>query len=335
MNIFIPNRNTAEDQISAGFCYLLNSCPREVGDAFLNKIVELAQLERSDVGHFVKAQFIGYDYISDDAISRPDILIETTTEQQLYIEVKVDAHPDQKQILRHIETIPNKSLLLLISKHEMIFNDQALNIKNYIRPQTRSHFKWIDFEAIFNEAKSGNETQRKLISDFKVALHSKGLKSRSFEKYKGSIYENDSESEHHFLMYYSQLIKDCGWKTTKVKTEYTIRINPEKRGADLLLNSRLEPAPVINDICYFFEADCIWIWAYSKEQLHFHKSKLNTFTSQASDQLKFIEADEDELQTDGLFFAGWLVVPLEFDSQNRLNEKLAITIWTDLRAHIK
>lgn len=337
LNIFIPNNLSHEDKISNGFCYLLNLCPEVIGNAFLKRILELSQNTAIDFGSFVKANFIANSYIDSEAISRPDILIETTT-TEIYIEVKVDAQPDFDQISRHCQTIPKKSYLILLSKIESQKISESFNDTKYLKPENKSHFKWVDFDDILVESNKLNDTQKKIVSDFKQTLHTKGLKARSFENLKGSIYDDKSESQHHFLKHYADIMKEAEWKASKFSREYTIRANPIKFGQDILFNPRPDPSPTFIDKSYFYESMCSSIYIYKKIDIKKFRDRIAQFATSADDRTVFYELNEDYsdcVDEDGKYYLiGWLIMPLDFDLQNRLNDRQVEDQWSKLKSEL-
>ena len=335
MNIFLPNSFPNEDKISIGFCYLLNLCSDHIGNAFLKRVIELSNIDHVDFGTFVKAEFIANTYIDSKAISRPDILIETTT-LELYIEIKVDSQPDFVQILRHCKTIPKNGYLILLSKIESPKVSQAFEDSRYLRPTDRSHFKWVDFDSILTESHELNETQKKIVSDFKQTLHTKELKGRSYNNLNGSIYEDESESQHNFLKHYAELMKEANWKASKFVNAYCIRANPVKFGQDILFNPRPDPSPTFIDKCYFYEAMCSTVFIYKKTDIPKYRDRLADFAKNAENRAIFYdneagyEVSEDEAGK--YYLIGWLITPLDFDLQNRLDETWTLKTWSDLRA---
>ncbi|MBC7457489.1 MAG: hypothetical protein H7235_04375, partial [Bdellovibrionaceae bacterium] len=179
MNLFVPKRTSYEDQVSAGFCYLLNICDKSLGNLFLDKMSELSGVERSILGDFVNCDFIGSKYISEKAISKPDIEIVTST-TSIYIENKIEASADSIQLAKHLKSIPRKSYLMLLTKYVYKIDQAVLNTNSYIKPTSSDHFRWIDFDLAFSESATTNFVEKKLLSDFKATLHSEGIKGRSY-----------------------------------------------------------------------------------------------------------------------------------------------------------
>lgn len=335
MNLFLPNNFSHEDKISIGFCYLLNLCSFQIGNAFLKRIIELSNNTSIDFGSFVKAEFIANSYIDSEAISRPDILIETTT-IEIYIEIKVDSQPDFDQILRHCQTIPKSGYLILLSKFESQKISEAFDDSRYLRPTNKSHFKWVDFDNILVENSALNDTQKKIVSDFKQTLHTKGLKARSYENLKGSIYEDKSESQHSFLKHYAELMKQAEWKASKFSREYTIRANPVKFTEDILFNPRPDPSPTFFDKCYFYESVCSNIFVYKKSDIQKYKDRLAQFAEASDSRIVYRDYDDDysDYEDDGSVLIGWLIMPLDFDLQNNLTDNLTIEMWSRLRTEL-
>ena len=335
MNIFLPNSFPHEDKISIGFCYLLNLCSDHIGNAFLKKVVELSKTSNIDFGTFVKAEFIANTYIDSNAISRPDILIETTT-IELYLEIKVDSQPDFNQILRHCKTIPKKGYLILLSKIESQILSEAFEDSRYLRPSNRSHFKWVDFDSILTESDELNGTQKKIVNDFKQTLHTKELKGRSYNNLKGSIYEDESESQHSFLKHYAELMKEANWKASKFVNAYCIRANPVKFGQDILFNPRPDPSPTFIDKCYFYESMCSSVFIYKKTDIQKYRDRLAEYAENTSNRAVFYDYEGDyadcEDEAGKFYLIGWLITPLDFDLQNRLDEAWTLKTWSNLRS---
>lgn len=330
MSIFVPNRYSAEDHISIGLCYIFNLCPDSIAEQFLTIIHNKSN--KSNLGKFVKAEFIGHEYISDKAASRPDIRIETS-ECNLYIEIKVDSKPDKDQISRHLKSINKNDYLILLSKYDANFSANDFKFEPLITPKERANFQWNDLEQLFSKEENLNPTQIKIIDDFKSALFGNGLKTRTYKNFAGSIYEDASEAQHNFLLNYKDLIKSAGWKASKRIHEYTIRVNPFKIGSDILLNPRIEHSPTFDDKCIFQESDCSTIFVYNFEDIEKYKTKLNKLSTLTSNQLQYVEikVDYEPDSNYGFYKIGWLAMPLKFDLQNNLIEAEVLSNWSVLK----
>lgn len=326
MNIFTPTKISYEDQISTGFCYLLNISEKLIGNHFLDIISRQSGIERISLGDFIQADFIGSNYITNHAVSKPDIEI-ITSKLSIFIENKVESPADSDQLLNHLKSIPRKSLLILLTKYSYKIDPAVTRSNTYLKPKLTDHFKWIDFESCFNEAVSTNPVLKKMISDFKATLHSEGIKGRSYNELSGSIYDDGTESQTQFLIDYCEVIKSAGWKASKFSREFTIRVNPLKFGKHFLINPRPYPSSTIDDQIYFYEQDLVHIFRYSDTDKIQLIQILEKFSKENPYNIKFINHDN---QSEENILVGYLMIPLHFSIENKIDFTLLEKIWSEL-----
>lgn len=176
-----------------------------------------------------------------------------------------------------------------------------------------------------------------MTKDLDGKFDQKSVRARGYENFSGSIYEDNTEAQHNFLLYYSGIIKQCGWRTMKAVNAYTIRINPVAAARDILLNTRLQAVSLDDSDTQHQEQDIERLFLYKKSDVEIYKNKLIQFSDNNEYSIKYLENDDDfadRLENDKLFDIGELMIPLEFDGNSRLNENRMIKIWTELYRHL-
>lgn len=261
-NIFLYKNFVNEDHFTNSLGYILNLFPSELGNRFLTKISCLAGYPIDYFGKFKEARFTGHNKQNPDSISKPDMII-STEKAEIFLEIKLKAGLSENQLGRHFKDVDRaKGFLLLISNVRAQIPIDIQKRKNYVKPKLQNHFFWSDFESVFDLKFRRGVLEDRLLEDFKRSLSYNGIKGRQILGADDNLYTNGSDAEKLVLDELKIILKKIGFSAWRLERDFTLRVNPHKRGVDPLLNPRLySSGEWLDDSC---SRECIIIHCFSK-----------------------------------------------------------------------